>query len=63
MLDASLHETSGMTAGYRAKRIRELRERAGLDQAQLAEKAGTAWPCEAIGPGGVVILGECDEMR
>ena len=24
---------------------------------------GTAWPCDAIGPGGVVILGECDEMR
>lgn len=24
---------------------------------------GVAWPCEAIGRGGVVIIGECDEMR
>lgn len=24
---------------------------------------GVAWPCEAMGRGGVVILGECDEMR
>lgn len=24
---------------------------------------GTAWPCEAVGAGGVVILGESDESR
>lgn len=36
-----MHETERMAAGYKADRFRELRVRAGFDQKQLAERAGT----------------------
>lgn len=46
------HVERGVVSGVRAS-----------NKVQRVRWGGTAWPCEALGDGGVVILGETDEMR
>lgn len=50
-------------ATKRATGVNAERKLALLAKALRVRWGGTAWPCEAVGAGGVVILGESDESR